>query len=339
MDRAFASGVFGQKNGRESVSMNNKHDSGAKIEIENSAEIKSMVICGYNTFGWDRDKIAELFFRIFEYCNENYNEYQKYYDSQIVEYVKNKIDIFCVQEAGCFNHISLLKSYKRFHCDWRRRIAKKYLKEIKLYVEKVYDQSSSYQNKTKEYYVWDQMKKWEKQSYEELLNAWGGVVDLRGNSRCSIGIMCKEEDAVDIEDRKIHITDSVFHRPILGLTYRGLPVYSVHAPASNKDAKKAAYIENLIKTMIRMHNKKWIVVGDFNYNPLLSNDILKGKLENGRFLEEYTKICAPNEPTQNSGGTLDYAIHGSGVSCKIIEVLPSTKSDHRPVLYEAGFAP
>lgn len=339
MDKVFAAGVSGSRNRSESVALNNKYDSGTKIEIENSAELRKMVVCGYNTFGWDRDKVSELFYSIFENLNKNYNVYEKYYDDKVIEYVKNLIDIFCVQEAGGLHETTFLESYKRFHCDWRRRDAKKYLKRIKLFIETVYDQSSVYQDKEKKDYVEHQMKKWEKSSYDDLLESWNGVVDLRENSRCSIGIMCKDKDKVYGDDRNIHITESIYHRPVLGLTYYGLPVYSVHAPASNKDTKKAKYIKNLIKSMIEMHDKKWIAVGDFNYEPSLSSDILKENLENGRSLEEYTKICSPNKPTQNSGGTLDYAIHGSDVSCKIIKVLPSIKSDHRPVLYEVGFAP
>lgn len=289
-----------------------------------SVESEKMVICGCNTFGWQYDKmqiIANNICTFFLVKNKLYNQYQLLSRDKIANTIKENVDVFCAQEIGGFHGLFFTNLYGRHYLEWTR---KKYV-EIISYLREIGEPEEC-------------ISYYKKMEYQELLDICKGEVSLIHNNRCSLGILCGNETAVLGDDDVIDVTRSWFHRPTLGVKYRGLPIYTVHAPSSSNENAKKNYINKLVRALLDKHGEKWIAVGDFNYEPQYTKELLRSeRLDNGTMLAQGAKVCHPTVATHNGGKVIDYAIHGNDVACSILGVVQTIGSDHSPVLYDVEF--
>ncbi|CAO3379363.1 hypothetical protein [Azospirillum argentinense] len=253
--------------------------------------------------------------------NKTYNSYWNVSQGKIVETIESNVDVICVQEAGGFYDLFFTANYDRHYHEWTR---KKYI-EIKQYLQEIGESDECIK-----YYMG--------MDYQELCDICNGEISTNENNRCSLGILCRDGTAVSGGDDVIDVTRSHFHRPVLGVNYHGLPIYTVHAPSSSNQQAKKTYIGALVRTLIAKHGSKWIAVGDFNFEPQDAQAVLESvTLENHQALAQHAKICSPTVATHNGGKTIDYAIHGNDVRCAVLGVVGTTGSDHSPVLYTVEF--
>ena len=135
---------------------------------------------------------------------------------------------------------------------------------------------------------------------------------------------------------------TVVSRPIIGIRIGNDVFFSTHALA-NRGVDSGAIVNSVFEFFNRQTDPirqaaNWMIAGDFNRSPAT----LFSTLEPG--IRNHVNIIAPPDPTQASGGVLDYAVVGNSVSF----VLPLLRasllfgllrgqiaSDHFPV----GFIP
>ena len=137
--------------------------------------------------------------------------------------------------------------------------------------------------------------------------------DLGRNNRCSLAIFCEEA----ILDYDVIAAPANALRPLIGIKIPGDRwIYSIHAPASGGAAGTASAMLNNIPA-----GRNWVVLGDFNCDP--SSMRSKG----------FT-VTSGGSPTQQSGGTLDYAV-SSNITLSHASSLDSLTSDHYSQVFDS----
>ncbi|MDD9158426.1 cytolethal distending toxin subunit B family protein [Aliivibrio sp. S4TY2] len=105
---------------------------------------------------------------------------------------------------------------------------------------------------------------------------------------------------------------TVASRPIIGIRLGNDVFFSTHALA-NRGVDAPAIVNSVLQYFDRQTDPirqaaNWMIAGDFNRSPV--------DLQNSLDIpaQRHTQIVAPVDPTQASGGTLDYAVIGNSVS-------------------------
>ncbi|RIY32865.1 cytolethal distending toxin subunit CdtB [Psittacicella hinzii] len=137
---------------------------------------------------------------------------------------------------------------------------------------------------------------------------------------------------------------TVVSRPIIGIRIGNDAFFNTHALA-NRGIDSTAIVRSVFDFFNRsttMQGVNWMIMGDFNRSP----SQLQANLEMSEpGVARHVNIIAPTTPTQQSGGTLDYAVVGNsltfGGTALIASILfgqikSQLLSDHRPVGF---FAP
>lgn len=132
---------------------------------------------------------------------------------------------------------------------------------------------------------------------------------------------------------------TVVSRPIIGIRIGNDAFFSVHALA-NRGIDSPAIVRavfDYFNMRAEQRGVNWMIVGDFNRVPSMLQRSLEVS-EPG--VARHINIIAPTNPTQQSGGTLDYGIVGNSLSFSGTALIASILfgqirsqllSDHRPV--------
>lgn len=156
-----------------------------------------------------------------------------------------------------------------------------------------------------------------------------------GANRVNLAIVSRVQ-----ADEVIVITPpTVVSRPIIGIRIGNDAFFSVHALA-NRGTDSPAIVNAVFEYFNRsqtQRNVNWMIVGDFNRVPSSLQRALE-TMEPG--VANHINIIAPTNPTQQSGGTLDYGVVGNSASFTGTALIASILfgqirsqllSDHRPV--------
>lgn len=105
---------------------------------------------------------------------------------------------------------------------------------------------------------------------------------------------------------------STASRPIMGIRIGSDAFFTIHALA-NRGVDAPAVVNSVFEffrnsTRPDMQATNWMIAGDFNRNP----DNLRMAIETP--VRNNTVILAPSDPTQRSGGILDYAVVGNAIA-------------------------
>lgn len=121
-----------------------------------------------------------------------------------------------------------------------------------------------------------------------------------GNVRTSLAILSSVR-----ADEVLLIVENNVKRPVIGIRIGINFYFSIHAGAfpTNPSDKTVVIIEKFLKHRMPSNvNTTFIIMGDFNKNPVSNNpDAVDGMT---------IKKIAPTTPTQSGGGILDYAFIG-----------------------------
>lgn len=132
---------------------------------------------------------------------------------------------------------------------------------------------------------------------------------------------------------------TVVSRPIIGIRIGNDAFFSAHALA-NRGLDSTAIVRavfDYFNNRPEQRNINWMIMGDFNRSPAQLQSSLDSS-EPG--VARHIDIIAPTTPTQQSGGTLDYAVVGNSLSfggtaliASILfgQIKSQLLSDHRPV--------
>lgn len=105
---------------------------------------------------------------------------------------------------------------------------------------------------------------------------------------------------------------STASRPIIGIRIGADAFFTVHALA-NRGVDSPAIINSVFNFFRNSHRPEiqatnWMIGGDFNRDP----DTLRRAIETPA--RNNTVILSPSDPTQRSGGVLDYAVVGNAIA-------------------------
>lgn len=144
------------------------------------------------------------------------------------------------------------------------------------------------------------------------------------NNRCSLGIIIKRDKPTSYEI--VRSTDSSKLRPLVGVQVENNQdsfVYSIHAPSANH--KFSASVANGM--LEKVEHSLWICAGDFNSPP----DTLK----NDEKWSQTWALSNSEQPTQQSGGVLDYLVtNWSANSVKYLGKPSGGISDHYAQMFQ-----
>lgn len=153
-----------------------------------------------------------------------------------------------------------------------------------------------------------------------------------GANRVNLAIVSRQQ----AEEVIVIPPPTTVSRPIIGIRIGNDAFFTTHALANQGSDSPA--IVNAVFEYFNQHqsqrNTNWIIAGDFNRSPTR----LQSTLEPG--IQRHIEILAPTAPTQQSGGTLDYAVVGNSgtfsgtallASLLFGQVRSQLLSDHRPV--------
>jgi hypothetical protein len=177
-----------------------------------------------------------------------------------------------------------------------------------------------------------------KRQLKALWVPWARVkdqIDGRTNSRCSMGAIVLPAGA-KYNVSRFQINDTSYRRPVLTLALGQVTVFLVHL-VSGKPSEATTTLNKMCRDMQKRipQGTAAIIVGDMNINQL--NQEVK-----------YTAIAGwnllnVNQPTQKSGGELDFALYfnpkqkvgesGARPSAETLADAGSSGSDHAVMKY------
>lgn len=132
---------------------------------------------------------------------------------------------------------------------------------------------------------------------------------------------------------------TVVSRPIIGIRIGQDAFFNAHALA-NRGVDSTAIVRSVFdffNQRAALRHTNWLIMGDFNRSPSQLQTSLDST-EPG--VARHIRIIAPSAPTQQSGGTLDYAVAGNSFAFSSTALIASILfgqiksqllSDHRPV--------